>query len=82
MEIKQRTERMSGISARRKAKQLIALTLAVIVASPAAGYGAETGEETETSTYIEALADGAGLDEHIHPRAADAAALRRFQFQN
>ena len=75
MEIKQRTERMSGISARRKAKQLIALTLAVIVASPAAGYGAETGEETETSTYIEALADVAGLDDAISAPAFEGGEL-------
>ncbi|HEX3076453.1 MAG TPA: hypothetical protein VHQ24_06290, partial [Lachnospiraceae bacterium] len=58
MEMKRVTERWNSVPVRRKAKQLLAITLSVILVNPFTGYGAfAKAKEVETITAFTELPD-------------------------
>ena len=56
MKIKQMAERLNSVSARKKAKRLLAVTLAVLMVNPVTGYGvAASAQESEPITAFAEL---------------------------
>lgn len=56
MEIRQRAERLNSVPVRKKAKRLLALTMAVLMVNPVTGYGVSAhAQEAETITAFAKL---------------------------
>ena len=56
MEIKQMAERLNSVPVRKKAKRILAVTLAVLMVNPVTGYGVSAhAQEAETITAFEKL---------------------------